>query len=136
MRTRSSLIALIAALTLGCEAPEVGDAATQGDAAPATERATVPADAAATEAEVARIRDAWVEAAAGDDAATVASLYAEDARMVGATGDVSDGRDAIREALAPAFEAMSDLEVTSTDLVVGTDVVSDMGTYTQILRTP
>lgn len=136
VRTRSSLIILMAALTLGCEAPEVGDATLEGDAAPATERAAVPADAADTEAEVARIREAWVEAAEAGDAATVASFYAEDARMVDASGDVADGRDAIRETLAPGFEAMSDLEVTSTGLVIGTDVVSDMGTYTQILRTP
>lgn len=55
-----------------------------------------PADADAIEAEVTRIRDAWVEAAVAGDAATVAC----------------------------------------TELVVGSDVLSDMGTFTQTFRTP
>ncbi|MGH7477606.1 MAG: YybH family protein [Longimicrobiales bacterium] len=134
LRTRSPFI-LALPLFLACEAGDVGDADFGTEMAP-TGQPAVTVDAAASEAEVSRIRDGWVQAAEAGDVATIASYYAEDARMVDVTGEVFEGREAIQETLTTGLEGMSDLEVTSTDLVVGTDVVSDMGSFTQTFQTP
>ncbi|HUH12349.1 MAG TPA: SgcJ/EcaC family oxidoreductase [Longimicrobiales bacterium] len=90
-------------------------------------------DAGAAEARVAQLRDAWIEGARASNAATVASLYAEDAVMVGADGQVSEGRQAIHDALD--FEGMTHLQINSTDMEVGSEVASDMGTFTQGFQT-
>lgn len=126
----SALILMTPVLLVACEAGEVRDAA-----APDTARET-QADPSAVEAEVAAIRESWVEGARAGDAAAVASLYADDAVVVGVDGEVLEGREAIREGFAPDFEAMTSLEVNGTDMEVGSDVVTDMGTFTQAVRTP
>lgn len=133
-RTRSLLILFLPLVFLACEQPQAGDAESGAEAT--AERTATPADADAVEAEVARIRDAWVQAAEAGDAATVASLYAEDARMAGMSDEPAEGRQSIQDALTTGFEGLSNLDVSSTELVVGSDVVSDMGTFTQSVRTP
>jgi uncharacterized protein (TIGR02246 family) len=132
-RTRSLLILFLPLLVLACDTPDVGDAE-PGAEVPGT--TATPVDAEASEAEVERIRNEWVEAAEAGDAASVALLYAEDARMVGVDGEVAEGRQAIQDALAAGFEGLTDLQVSSTDVVVGSDVISDMGTFTQTFQTP
>jgi uncharacterized protein (TIGR02246 family) len=132
-RTRSKLVLFLPLFILACDTAEVGDAE-MGAETPAD--MGMPADAEATEADMTRVRDAWVRAALAGDAATVAALYADDARMVGGTGEVAEGRQAIQETLATGFEGISGLEVNSTDVVLGRDVMTDMGTFTQTFRTP
>ena len=134
-RTRNLLSLFLPLFVLACDTPQAGDA--ESGAELATEGSTaIPADADAIEAEVARIRDAWVQAAEAGDAATVASMYAEDARMAGVSPEPAEGRQAIQESLATGLEGLANLEVNSTELVVGSDVASDMGTFTQVFRTP
>lgn len=132
-RTVIPLFLLTPFLLVACETGEMDESAAAS--APASEVAA-PIDEAAVEADLSEIREGWVRAAKANDAATVASYYTEDARFVSGEGELAEGRQAIQQALAPGFEALQDLQVTSTDLVVGADMVSDMGRFTQTLQTP
>jgi uncharacterized protein (TIGR02246 family) len=134
-RTRNLLILFLPLLVLACDTPDVGEAEFDAEG-PAEMGPAMPADAEAGEAELARIRDAWVEGALAGDAASVAALYAEDARMVNLMGEVAEGRQSIQDAFATGFEGISSLQVNSTDVVVGSDVMTDMGTFTQTYQTP
>jgi uncharacterized protein (TIGR02246 family) len=134
-RSRSMLILFLPLIVVACGTPEVDDA--EFGAEPPTELApATPADVASSEAAVEQIRNSWVEAALAGDAAAVASLYAEDARMVGVDGEVADGRQAIQDALAEGFQGLASLEVNSAETVTGNDVISDMGSFTQTFRAP
>lgn len=134
LHTRHALI-LVLPMMLACEAGEVGETDIDPGAVPVEERASA-ADASAIEADVAQVRDGWVTAAEAGDAATISALYADDARMIGVTGETSEGREAIQATLAEGLQGLSDLEVNSTDMVVGRDVVSDMGTFQQTFQAP
>ena len=90
-------------------------------------------DAAAVDAEMNRIRDAWISAAEAGDAAGIAALYAEDAVFVGATGDRMEGRQAIEQGMSQGLNVTS-MEVTSLVRDVGPDLIADMGTYSQTVE--
>lgn len=134
MRRSSAIVALIPLLVgIGCEAPDTADTGAEG----AAEMPGAPAvDVAAIEAEVDQIRSDWIAAAERDDAAAVAALYADDAVVVGPAGQPAQGRQAIQEAFAADFPQATNLQVTSSDVEVSGDLVTDMGEFTQTVQTP
>lgn len=133
MRRAIPTVLVVPLLWAGCE--PAGEMEADGEAAPELSSAEAP-DAAAVEAEVARIRDAWVQGADADDAAAVAALYGEDAVLVDVDGSVTEGREAIQEALTEDFQALSELSVSPTETEVGRDLVTELGEFTQTVETP
>lgn len=121
------------ALILGCEAGPGGTE--MGDADPGAEVAP-PAEAPATDADIGEIRNSWQQAAAAGNLDSVAALYAEDAVFVDASGETIEGRSAIQEMLTEGFQGVTSVEISSTESVLGTDLASDLGTWTQTVRTP
>lgn len=112
MRTRTAALPLLLAL---CWVPE---AAAQDPAA----------------AEVERVRDAWIEAANRDDAAAVAALYADDATVVTAAGEVVRGREAIERMWAEGFGGVDDTRVTPSRTGVSGDLAFDAGEFRQTVH--
>lgn len=129
------LLALLLTFSLtACAEP---DQDLNGEGQPAEELA--PADDAADrqeqEARIEQTRTEWVARAEAGDAARVAALYAEDAVFVGAEAQRMEGRHAIEEGLAEGFQALTDMEVTSQATEVGTELISDFGTWSQTVTT-
>jgi uncharacterized protein (TIGR02246 family) len=130
--TRKLAILLVPGMLIACEADDMRNGEPEPDAPIAAERAQVDRDAA--QAELAEVRNAWARAAEAGDADAVAALYAQDASFVAPTGEVAEGRQAIREALV--VEGTTSMEITSTDVEVGAELIADMGSYRQTIRTP
>lgn len=79
----------------------------------------------AIQEEVAEVREAWVDAYAAGDAAAVAELYAPDAVFHDATGEVAQGREAIRQAFEEALTEDGELRgwAPVETLALGDDVI-------------
>lgn len=112
MRTRTLLLPLLAAVTLGATACSAGDVTDGTDeaAALAPAAATEPSDAAAgsgdrlTDDEVDALFDTWNAALATGDAQTVADLYADDAVLLSTlSADVKDTPEEVRGYFADTF---------------------------------
>lgn len=93
-----------------------------------------PVDTAAIREIVTRMRESWVRSAEANDPAGIAALYAEDAVMVGAGGQRLEGREAIEGGLTGALADLSNMHVTSIVTEMGPELVSDMGSFTQVFR--
>jgi uncharacterized protein (TIGR02246 family) len=132
---RMGLVLLVPLAIMACEAPEADEAEMAEEAEPAMEQQSSPAmDRQAVDTGIDQIRDSWIEGALAKDAAAVASLYTQDAMMVGASGEQMDGRMAIQEGLAPGFENITSMDVTSLDRRYGADLVADMGRFSQTME--
>lgn len=129
------LLALLLTFSLtACAEP---DQDMNGEGQPAEELAPTndAADQQEQEARLERARNEWVAGAEAGDAAAVAALYAEDAVFVGVESQRMDGRQAIEQGLAEGFQALTDMEVTSQATEVGTELMSDFGTWSQTVTT-
>lgn len=93
-------------------------------------------DANAAQTQIEEVRDSWIASAERDDAASVASLYTDDAVLVGADGRPAEGRQAIQRSLAEAFPAASGLRVTSREMRVSGDLAYDYGEFSQQVTPP
>lgn len=138
-RASTPFMLLLPFLLVACDTGEMGDADdVQVGADTADTAATVdPAaqmDPGAIEAEVGQVRDAWADAAMAGDAAAIGSLYADDAVLAGPEGELAEGRQAIEEALN--IDGVTDMDISAIHTEVGTDMVSEVGTFSQTLQTP
>ncbi|MEX1185354.1 MAG: SgcJ/EcaC family oxidoreductase [Gemmatimonadaceae bacterium] len=102
--------------------------------APATSDTT--GSPAATSADIAAVRDAWLAAAARDDAAAVAAMYTDDAIFVATEAPAARGRAAIQQALAESFPISTIDTVDSREVVVSGDVAYDYGEFRQTVTPP
>ena len=127
MRVRSFATALLLPLLLllvACEAAEdMEDDA--DDLTPAEVRAEMDA-----------VRSTWMEAAAADDAAAVAALYAEDAVLVDQYGVQHAGRAAIEAFFAESFAAGSDVSTEVTWFGSTEGAAFESGTWSQTVEGP
>lgn len=130
---RTCFVLLLPLAVIACEPPEAEEPQMEEEAVPAAETAPMM-DEAAMEDELNQIRDDWVLAAEGNDAAGVASLYADNAIMVGPDGQRLEGPQAIQEALSQSFPSLASMDVTSLHTEYSGDLVTDMGTYTQTFQ--
>jgi uncharacterized protein (TIGR02246 family) len=83
-----------------------------------------------------QMRDAWVAAAERDDAAAVASFYADDAILIMPNAPVASGRAAIQEMLVPYFGAASNLKVTEHSFVQSGNTAYVTGEFSESVTTP
>jgi uncharacterized protein (TIGR02246 family) len=134
-KLRTFLFPALLLVAVGCEP---GADTAGSDATPDTSPQVTPpgVDTTAIFDQVTRMRESWVRSAEARDAAAVAGMYADDAVMVGSTGERMEGRQAIEQGLAGSLDGLSNMHVTSVATEVGTDLVADMGTYTQIFQGP
>lgn len=134
MQRIAGILLLTLPLTLAaCDVDQDSEGEIGAEAEPAGEMGSVTDQSAARE-EIDRIREEWIRAARAGDAAAVAALYTDDARMVGAGNPSMEGRQAIQEGLS--FEGVTDMEITSEDTVVGADLAADWGSFSQTVQTP
>jgi len=98
--------------------------------------ADTTAPAPATRAVVDSAREAWIAAAARDDAAAVAAMYTDDAVVVGSEGPPLVGRAAIQQALAEGFPVSTINSITSKEIVVSGDLAYDYGEYQETFTLP
>jgi len=77
-----------------------------------------------------------VAAANNKDAATVGSMYSDDAVFVSSENPETRGRDAIQKAFSESFAVASDLKVNSENVEVSGDLAYDYGTFSQHLAPP
>lgn len=103
---------------------------------PAPAGSDTTASPAATSADIAAVRDAWLAAAARDDAAAVAAMYTDDAIFVATEAPAARGRAAIQQALAESFPISTVDTVDSKEVVVSGDVAYDYGEYQQTVTPP
>lgn len=94
------------------------------------------ADTAIATAAVAKLRNAWADAANRKDAATVAAMYSDNAVFVSSDQPVASGRAAIQAAFAKTFPISSDLKISSEKTEASGDLAYDYGTYTQRVTPP
>lgn len=131
MRLIATLMMAIPLLVLAsCQAGEVEE---EGMSEPGGEMSAT-GETMPTEADVQRIADQWVEAAEAHDAGGIASLYTEDAVFIGVEGQVMEGRQAIEEGMATGLEDLASMGVEATDRVLGTEMIAEIGTYTQTFQ--
>ena len=102
------------------------------ETADTTTAAAVPA----TGAVVDTAREAWMAAAAKDDAAAVGAMYTEDAVFVSSEAPPAIGRAAIQEAFARVFPISAIDRITSKEVVVSGDLAYDYGEYQQTITPP
>lgn len=136
-RASTPFMLLLPILLVACDTGEMGDTddvqigADTADTAAAGDPAA-QMDRSAIESGVRAVRDAWADAAIAGDAATIGSLYADDAVLVGPEGELAEGRQAIEEALN--LDGVTEMEISGTHTEVGTDLVSEVGTFSQTLQ--
>ena len=97
---------------------------------------TAAAAAPATRAVVDAAREAWMAAAARDDAAAVGAMYTDDAVFVSSEAPPAIGRAAIQEALAQVFPISAIDHITSREVAVSGDIAYDYGEYQQTITPP
>lgn len=137
-RASTPLMLLLPVLLVACDTGEMGDAddvqigADTADAA-ATGDPAAQMDTGAIESEVGQVRDAWADAALAGDAATIGSLYTDDAILAGPEGELAEGRQAIEEALN--IDGVTSMDISAIHTEVGTDMVSEVGTFSQSMQT-
>lgn len=134
-KLRRSLIPVLLLATAACE-PGVETAGSDAIQDTAPQVTTAAVDTAAILDQVTRMRESWVGSAEARDAAAIAGMYAEDAVMVGSTGERMEGRQAIEQGLTGSLAGLSNMHITSVATELGTDLVADMGTFTQIFQGP
>ena len=126
-RSRALTLIALPCLLLACASEDtVDDSAMGGEAA-----MSAAVDVEAIRAEVATIREAWINAANNDDAAIVAGLYSDDAIVIGPDGTTTSGRMAIETSFATEFGMASALSVTPTDFETDGTMASEMGEFSQ-----
>lgn len=126
-------------MTLALTAIAIAGCAKTGSTPADTTAASGTAASASNEdvtASIAKLRDAWVDAAKKKDAAAVASMYTDDAVLVGADAPLTTGRAAIQEAWSKFFPILTDLTVTSEKTESSGDLAYDYGSFTQHLSPP
>jgi uncharacterized protein (TIGR02246 family) len=74
---------------------------------------------------IAKVRAMWVDDFKARDAEKIASLYADDATLVAASGERVVGRERIRDYFKQMFGSISSADVTVDSK--GTDVLGDLG---------
>lgn len=97
---------------------------------------TATAAAPATRAVVDTAREAWMAAAARDDAAAVGAMYTDDAVFVSSESPPAMGKAAVQQAFADAFPISTIDNITSKEVVVSGDVAYDYGEYQQTVTPP
>jgi uncharacterized protein (TIGR02246 family) len=105
-----------------------------GPGANSSAAGTAASDSAA--AAVAKVRDDWAEGSHTQNAVRVASLYSEDAVMVGSDQPLASGRSSIEAALAKAFPISHGLKINSENTDVSGDLAYDFGTYSELVQPP
>lgn len=131
------MIFLSMVAVLGACSTEKGvssDTGSSTDTGAAATSATMNDDAARPQIEA--LRNAWIDAASKDDAATVANLYAEHAIFVGTETAVANGRAEIQASFARSFAVSNVTKVESRDLVVNGGLAYDYGEFTQQVTPP
>lgn len=93
-------------------------------------------DIEASRTAVGKLRSDWVAAAERDDAATVASYYADDAVFIDETGKVHEGKDAIQTTFAEGFKVAKDLTVTEKTFDGNADISYETGEFKQTVTSP
>ena len=133
MRLVVPLCAVLPVFVAAC-APQ-GETAVSDSAATAT---TPTVDVAAVRQSIERSDSIWADAIKRGDAATVASVYTEDAISLLNGMPALRGKQAIQEGTATMFKdiGLKDAKVTTNDVEVHGDLALEMGTYEMTMRPP
>ena len=132
---RKVILILIPALILlvsGCQREATQTTETTATVAPQP----VQTDTAASLRDIEALRDQWVAAAEKDDAATVTSLYTEDALVTSPDDPSAEGREAIQALWVKNFPLSSGLQVRSKEIEVSGDLAYDSGEFSQRITPP
>ena len=82
-------------------------------------------------AAVQELTDKWAAAFNAGDAAAVAAIYTDDARLLAPGMEIIQGRDSIQQFWQGGIEQLSDIKLTVVDAeALGDNAVREIGTFT------